>query len=48
MIHDGSSESALESHARKNTPGILDDGIHKVLMGDTSLEEVLRVAQKGI
>ncbi len=48
MIHEGSSESALENQARRSTLGIMDDGIHKVLSGETSLEEVLRVAQKGV
>ncbi len=47
MIHDGSGESALEAEARKSTPAILSDGVQKVLRGETSLEEVLRVAQKG-
>ncbi|MCB1755492.1 MAG: type II secretion system ATPase GspE [Gammaproteobacteria bacterium] len=46
MIHDGAGEHALESMARASTPGILDDGIQKVLRGETSLEEVFRVAHK--
>ncbi|MDO6461745.1 type II secretion system ATPase GspE [Granulosicoccaceae sp. 1_MG-2023] len=44
MIHDNAAESALEAHARSHTPGILEDGIRKVLLGETTLEEVFRVA----
>lgn len=44
MIHDNAAESALEAHARTRTCGILDDGIEKVLRGETTLEEVFRVA----
>jgi len=47
MIHDGSSESALETHARSQGPSIREDGINKVLDGTTTLEEVLRVTQSG-
>ena len=43
MIHDGSGEHELEDHARVLTPSIRRDGIRRVLSGDTSLEEVLRV-----
>jgi general secretion pathway protein E len=43
MIHDGSSEMALENHARKLGPGIRDDGRRRVLAGDTALEEFVRV-----
>ena len=45
MIHDGKSEQALERHARTLGPGIRDDGRRKVLAGDTSLDEVLRVTR---
>lgn len=47
MIHDGCGENDLEIQARKETPGILDDGVHKVLKGETSLKEVFRVAHKA-
>ncbi len=43
MIHDGSAEHALEQHARSRTRSIFHDGIRRVLSGETSLEEVLRV-----
>jgi general secretion pathway protein E len=43
MIHDGASEQALESAARKHSPGIIQSGRNKVLAGHTTLREVLRV-----
>ncbi len=46
MIHDGSGEQALEAHARTLTPSIRQDGMRRVLSGDTSLEEVLRVTRE--
>ena len=45
MIHDGVSEQKLERYARTLTPSIRDDGMHKVLAGVTTLEEVLRVTR---
>ena len=46
MIHDGAAEHAIETYARKNFPGISDDGKRLVLQGLTSLEEVLRVTRE--
>ncbi|NNF15579.1 MAG: type II secretion system ATPase GspE [Gammaproteobacteria bacterium] len=46
MIHDGASEQELEAYARTLSHGIRDDGRRKVLAGDTTLEEVLRVTQE--
>jgi len=45
MIHDGESEQSLEKYARTLTPGIRADGRRRVLNGDTTLEEVLRVTR---
>jgi general secretion pathway protein E len=45
MIHDGSSEQDLEQKAREHSPSIRQDGWLKVLKGETSIEEVLRVTQ---
>ncbi len=45
MIHDGASEQSLEKYARTLTPSIRDDGQRRVLAGDTTLEEVLRVTR---
>ncbi len=46
LIHDGASEQALEKHARQTTASINDDGRRRVLAGDTTLEEVLRVTRE--
>ena len=45
LIHDGASEAALEGHARQTSRSIMDSGRDKVLGGDTSPEELLRVMQ---
>jgi general secretion pathway protein E len=47
MIHDRASEQSLERHARQRTPGIRADGWRKVLAGETSIEEVLRVTREN-
>lgn len=46
MIHDGSGEQALERYARTKTPSIRQDGRRRVLSGETSVEEVLRVTRE--
>jgi general secretion pathway protein E len=46
MIHDGVSEQDLERHARTMSPSIRDDGRRRVLAGNTTLEEVLRVTRE--
>ena len=46
MIHDGESEHTIESFARKNAPSIRQDGVRRIVAGDTSLEEVLRVTRE--
>ncbi|HLU61937.1 MAG TPA: type II secretion system ATPase GspE [Gammaproteobacteria bacterium] len=46
MIHDGASESEMEQHARKSRPSLRQDGIRRVLAGQTTLEEVLRVTRE--
>ena len=46
MIHDGVSEQELERHARSMSPSIRADGHRRVLAGDTTLEEVLRVTRE--
>lgn len=46
LIHNGRGEQAIEKYIRKNTPSIRDDGCQKVLLGHTSLEEVLRVTRE--
>ncbi len=46
MIHDGAAEHELERYARTLTPSIRDDGLDKVLRGETTIEEVLRVTRE--
>jgi general secretion pathway protein E len=46
MIHDGAAEHELERYARTMTPSIRDDGLDKVLLGETTIEEVLRVTRE--
>lgn len=46
MIHDGVSEQAFEKFARTRSPSIRDDGCRRVLAGNTTLEEVLRVTRE--
>jgi len=46
MIHDGASEQDLERHARSMTPSIRADGRRRVLAGNTTLDEVLRVTRE--
>ncbi len=46
MIHDGSAEQELERYARTASPSIRDDGRTKVLEGETTLEELLRVTRE--
>ncbi|WP_276201944.1 type II secretion system ATPase GspE [Aestuariibacter salexigens] len=46
MMHAGHGEQAIEKYIRKHTPSIREDGCAKVLLGITSLEEVLRVTRE--
>jgi general secretion pathway protein E len=43
LIHEQASEQEMEAHARKNSPSLFQDGCQRVINGDTSLEELLRV-----
>jgi general secretion pathway protein E len=45
MIHDGAGQHTLESHAHAHYPSIMQDGARRVMKGETSLEEVLRVTR---
>jgi general secretion pathway protein E len=46
LIHDGAGEQELERHARLSSPSIRDDGRRRILAGETSIEEVLRVTRE--
>ena len=43
LILDGAGEAAMRSHARQTTPGLRRDGLRRVLAGQTTIDEVLRV-----
>ena len=43
LIHEQASEQDMEAHARKHSPSLYQDGCQRVINGDTSLEELLRV-----
>lgn len=47
MIHSGASEQQMLEQARSRYPGILSDGRRRVLAGETSIEELLRVISAG-
>lgn len=46
MIHDRKSEQNIKKYARTLFPSIRQDGYRRVLLGDTSLEEILRVTNE--
>jgi len=46
MIHDHQPEPQLKKYARPHFPSIRQDGYKRVLAGDTSLEEVVRVTSE--
>jgi len=43
MIYEGASEQSMLAHARLRYPGIELDGRNRILAGDTSIAEVMRV-----
>ncbi len=43
MIHDGEAEQTIERYALANMPTLRQDGIRRVLAGQTTIDEVLRV-----
>ena len=47
MIHDGVSQTKLEQYCRTQSHSLRQDGIRKVIQGETSLDEVLRVTRDG-
>lgn len=46
MVHERSQEQTMRSYARKYFPSLRQDGYRRVLSGQTSLEEVLRVTSE--
>ena len=48
MIHDGHSQTQIESYCRSKSRNLRDDGIRKVILGETTLDEVLRVTRDNL
>lgn len=46
MIHDRTSELLMKQYARTLYPSIRQDGFNRVLRGETTLEEVLRITSE--
>lgn len=46
LIHDKAGEQRMRQHARASFPSLRQDGIRRVLLGETSLEEVMRVSNE--
>ncbi len=46
LIHNGKGEQAIEKFIRQYTPSIRRDGFDKVMRGETTIEEVLRVTRE--
>ncbi|MDX1594530.1 MAG: type II secretion system ATPase GspE [Gammaproteobacteria bacterium] len=46
LIHDDASEQSLATHAHADQARLHQDGLRRVLRGETSLEEVLRVTRE--
>lgn len=47
LIHDKAPQSALIKAARNGSSSIREDGLRKILAGETSIAEVLRVTQEN-
>ncbi len=47
LIHGHAAEYELEEYARQQTGSIRDDGLRKVLVGKTTMDEVLRVTNEA-
>jgi general secretion pathway protein E len=47
LIHDGAGEQRMLTHVRQNSRSLRHDGIRRVLHGDTSLDELLRVTEEA-
>ena len=47
LIYEGASEQEMLAHARQHYPGIESDGRRRILTGQTSIAEVMRVTTVG-
>ncbi len=47
MIHESKSQSKIEHYCRTRSAGLREDGIRKIIQGETTLDEVLRVTREN-
>jgi len=45
LIHDAESEDVMLKSVRRHTAGLFENGIQRVLKGETSLSEIVRVTR---
>jgi type II secretory ATPase GspE/PulE/Tfp pilus assembly ATPase PilB-like protein len=45
MIHDAESEDVMLRTVRAHTQGLFQNGVERVLNGETSLSEIIRVTR---
>jgi general secretion pathway protein E len=48
MIHEGESQAQIESYCLTKGKNLRDDGIRKVILGETTLDEVIRVTRDNL
>jgi general secretion pathway protein E len=48
MIHDGANQSKIERYSRTKSDSLRDDGIRRVVSGETTLDEVIRVTRDNL
>jgi general secretion pathway protein E len=48
MIHANQSEADMEHHARQFSKSMRSDGFRKILSGETTIEEILRVTAEDL
>lgn len=48
MIHDSESQAKIERYCRTKSPSIRDDGMRKVELAATTIDEVLRVTRENL
>ena len=47
LIHQGAGEGEMLKHARQFSESIRQDGMRRVIEGDTTIDEIIRVTQEG-
>jgi general secretion pathway protein E len=47
LIHKGAGELEMLQHARNFSDSIRRDGMQRVIAGETTIDEIIRVTQEG-